>query len=500
MADGLPFDQDFQRRIVKMALQDDGFAVMALRYVKPEMFESDSLQWAWRQIAVERDAGRVPTPLVLRDKIRKVDRPLQPRYFAVMDAIDQDVLREDPYIRHSLTEFVRRNLFVAAYDDSRRVYNMGKPDDAVELMRRETEKIQQVSFDTPSRYSFYEDVDERQRRRVHRSLHEWEHTFPTGIDGVDDVLDGGLSRGELGCWMADSKGGKSLFLIHLAAFTTRGTGRKVLMVLLEGSYAQTANRLDAWHARCAYRDAKRGNFEPGVFAQLRDEYRSLKDRLIIREMTQAWSYTAGDIRSELDELRGQKGWVPDQLVVDYGDLLRSQQKAFSEEEHQRNAFADLKTLTNAGPGYAIWTASQARRPSDPIPFKKKGKKEDEPPPEEGPEDESITKWGKPVLSPRHMSDSYNKVRRVDFLGSINQDAAEKAAKQARLYCAIYRDNAADKLVTISQDLDRMIFVDVLDANNRPDNKERLQSQLAKKFKQDLKNGHSPVNPTWTPPK
>jgi replicative DNA helicase len=481
-----------------MALADDGFATMSLRYVTPEMFESDALQWCWRQIQAERTAGRSPTLLVLRDKVRKIEGALQPRFFAMLDAVDQDILREDAYIKHALTEFVRRNLFVAAYDDSRRIYNMGKPDDAVALMQRETEKIQQVSFESPHRYSFYEDLDDRQRRRIHLSLHQYENTFPTGIDGVDAVLDGGLPRGELGCWMADSKGGKSLFLIHLAGFAARASGRRVLMVLLEGSYRQTANRLDAWHAQVAYRDAKRGQFEAGVFQQLRDEYRSMKDRLIIREMTSAWSYTAGDIRAELEELRGQKGWQPDMLVIDYGDLLRSQEKVRSEEEHQRNAFADLKTLTTHGPGYAIWTASQARRPPDPLPNrKKKGKGKTDDGEGETAEDETITKWGKPVLSPRHMSDSYNKVRRVDFLGSINQDAAEKADKKARLYCAIYRDNAADKLVTITQDLDKMIFVDLLDANNRPDAPAHVQADLVKK--QKIAQAQPFVPSPWTPP-
>jgi hypothetical protein len=498
VAEGLPFDAEFQRRIVKLSLMDDGFAVMALRYVTPEMFESDVLQWAWREIQRERTAGRVPTLLVLRDKVRAVEGVLQPRYHAMCDAMTQDVIREDPYIRHALTEFVRRNLFVAAYDDSRRIYNMGKPDEAVDLMRKQTEKIQQVSFASPARYWFYDDLDARQVRRTHLAQNEWEYTFPTGIVGVDNVLDGGLSRGELGCWMADSKGGKSMFLLHLAAFTARASGRRVLMVLLEGSYAQTANRMDAWHARVAYKDAKRGNFEADVFRKLRDEYRGMKDRLVIREMTSAWSYTAGDIRSEMDELRGQHGWVPDMLVVDYGDLLRSQTKAFSEEEHQRNAFADLKTMTTQAPGYAIWTASQARRPADPLSHKQKGKKDKDAEPEAGPDD-SVMKWGKPVLSPRHMSDSYNKVRRVDFLGSINQDAEEKERQVARLYCAIYRDNAADKLVTIRQDMERMTFVDIMDASNRPDSREKVQADLAKKYKKDFADGVVPPSSAWTPP-
>lgn len=458
-----PFDAQFQRKIVKMALSDDGFCTMALRYITAPMFESDALRWFWQQIQKERQEQRTPTPTTLRDKIRQVEVVLQPRYHAMLDAVDQEILREDQYIRHALQEFVHRNLFVAAYQDSQRIYNMGKVVEAIDLMRQEVDKIHRVTFAPPARYWFYDDLDERQRRRQNIALREWEHTFPTGIVGVDEVLDGGLAKGELGCWMADSKGGKSLFLIHLAAYTCRALQQRVVLVLLEGNYLQTASRLDAWHAQVAYREAKRGQFDYQTLQRLHHEYRAARDRLVVREMTDK-AYSAADIRSEIDDLKSQFGWRPAMLVVDYGDLLRGTGKAFSEEEHQRNAFSDLKAMTSQDDGYAIWTASQARRPGDAA-----GKRDKD--------NDETYKWGKRVLGPKDMADSYNKVRRVDFLGSINQDAEDKEKGTARLYCAIYRDNVADRLVVVKQDLDRMIFADVMDPLNRPDMAAKVQAEL-----------------------
>lgn len=466
MSNGLPFDAEFQRRIVKMALQDDSFVVMALKYVKPEMFESDVLQWAWRQISAEREAGRVPTPLVLRDKVRKIEKPSQPRYFAVLDAIDQDILREDPHIRHSLTEFVRRNLFVAAYDDSRRVYNMGKPDDAVELMRREMEKIQQVSFDQPNHVFFFADIDRRMQRRRRSANNVFSQTFPTGISGVDAVLDGGLSKGELGVWMGDAKAGKSLLLLHLAVFAARGLGRRVLFVVLEGSSEQTEDRLDAYMADAAYHDAKRGDFQLGRGG---DEYRSLRENLVVVGLTKTWTNTVDDIQREMAELKASNGWVPDMIVVDYGDLLRARTPVKSEEEHQREAFADLKSLSTRDGGYAVWTATQARRPEA-----AKGEK---------PID--LKDWeSKAFLRARDVADSYNKVRRADFIGSINRDETEKAHGFARLYCDMYRAGQAGKIVPIKQSLDSMRFVDVLHLLNRPDAPENVRRDLELSVKTD----------------
>jgi replicative DNA helicase len=480
------FNSEFQRKLIKLALIDDGFCTTSMRYVAEQMFESDSLRWCWRQMVRERQEKRTPTMLVLRDLVNRVEQVLQPRYRAMLDAIEADVLREDHYIRHALAEFVKRNLFVEAYNNSRHVYNVGKADEAIELMRQATEKIHTISFAAPARHWFYDDLDERNRRRQDIADREWEHTFPTGIVGVDQVLDGGLSRGELGVWIADSKGGKSVFLVHLAGFTCRSLQRRVLFILLEGSYLQTASRFDAWHASSMYSEVKRGEFDAQTWAMMRHEYHTLRQLLVIREFVDSWSYHAGDIRAELDDLKAQFGWVPDKIVCDYGDLLRSQSRAQSEEEHQRNAFGDLKAMTAQDAGYSIWTASQSRRPVKPYKPRKGADKEDAKAEPEREDDETFIKFGKPVLRGADIADSYNKIRRADFIGSINQDAEEKEKGMARLWCDRYRDNAAQRLVVIKQNLDKMLFADLTDQTNRVDSPDKVQRDIENQFKNKQK--------------
>lgn len=451
-----PFDNEFQRKIVKLSLEDDGFCSQAMKHLEPQMYESDALQWAWRTIQQERKEGRSPTLMVLKDRLRDVQQVLQPRYSALIAMLEADRMREDAFIRHRLAEFIQRNMFVAAFGDSRRLYNMGKVDEAIDLMRGETQKAQQVTFDRPDRGWFFEDLKDRQRIRRRMQEREWEYTFPTGIHITDQVLDGGLSRGELGTWIADSKGGKSLFLVHLTLYVARALMQNTLLCIFEGSRLQTENRLEALAAGLLYREVKRGEIDPEIFERMQEEYRELEGNLVTRGFTDRWNYTAADIRAELDDLKAVHGWRPVMIIADYGDLMRSQEKVNSEEAHQRNAFSDLKALTTQDQGYAVWTASQARRPWDKA--GKTGKDE---------EKRSLV-WGKPVLRAKDIADSYNKIRRSDFIGSINQDYEEKKRGEARLYHELYRDNAAHRICRIKQDLDRMIFADLTDPLNRPD--------------------------------
>jgi hypothetical protein len=464
-----PFDAEFQRKIVRLALEADDFLGLALKWIQPGFFEFDSLRWCWEQIVRERQENRTPTLMVLRDRLRDIDDMKRARYAGVVAQLENEPVREEAFIRQRLAEFVQRNLFVGAFHEAHRLYNAGRFTAAMDLMWIEVDKAKAVTFDAPERSDFFAELPDRQRQRFEDREREWDVTFPTGIHGVDVVLDGGLSLGELGIWIADSKGGKSLFLIHLAIFTVRSIQKNVLFVLLEGDVKQTSNRIETSllqaYGQIGYGDVKRGIIDHAMLERLHDEYRMLRGKLIIRGMTDAWTHTPGDIRREMADLRAQKGWVPEQMIVDYGDLLRSDIKSRSEEEEQRNVFAALKTLSTMDQGYSIWTASQARRPAltqkEIAAQKKQAEKEGK-------------AWMKPVIHARDIADSYNKVRRADFVGSINADHADRLKGESRLWCDMYRDNAAEKLVVVKQNLSRMIFADLLHVTNRPYSKEAAE--------------------------
>jgi hypothetical protein len=480
------FSSEFQRKIVRLACEDDAFANQAFKHIREEWFESDSLRWAWQQIRREREMGRVATLLVLHDRIRDVPQVLQPRYQALVTQMEQDIMREDAYIRERLAEFIQRAIFAEAFLESRRLFNMGAVDQAITLMQEESSKAHRITFDAPDRSWHFAEWQDRQRERRYREAREWEHTYATGITTVDSVLDGGLSKGELGVWIADSKGGKSIFLVHLAAYSSRTTAIKVLFVVLEGSRFQVQNRLDSLMTRVPYKQLKRGDVDPVTFRQTLEEFEHIRRQLVVRGMTSDWNYKVSDIRAEMDELKAQYGWVPDQLVVDYGDLLRSERSNASEEEHQRDAFANLKTLSTQDRGYSIWTASQTRRPWQPKDDKKKG-------PAEGSVQTNDGQW-KPVLKPKDVADSYNKVRRADFIGSINQDAEDKAKKIARLWLAMYRDSPAEVYCEVKQDLNRMIFADLTDPLNRPDSPEMREERARKQKMKNATTSGQPATP------
>ena len=248
---------------------------------------------------------------------------------------------------------------------------------------------------------------------------------------MDDVLDGGLSRAEVGCWIAYAKRGKSTALMHHGVVGTRGLRRYVLHIVLEGTLKQTENRYDTRFSEELYSTIKRGAIDAGAYGRLQAEYEALTRLLVVRAFTQHWEYTALNIEQEIKELRSY-GWKPDIVIVDYGDLLRSRGKADSELAHQKAGFQDLHRIAEREE-VALWTASQAQRPK-------------------GTSDEM-----EHLIKARDIADAYAKIRLCDFIGSINQTNQERQDHRIRLFANEYRDNEAFATIPCYSNFSRMIF-------------------------------------------
>ena len=206
--------------------------------------------------------------------------------------------------------------------------------------------------------------------------------------------------------------------------------RQVAHFVFEGSRKQTEDRYEACFAEECYHTLRQEGFTSERYRQVFQEYQMYTRKLYIKGFTDKWSYSVVDVHEKLKDLKRSHGWKPDLVVIDYGDLLTGREKKYSNEtEKQKAAFRDLKSLANRG--YAVWTASQARRP------------------EKGSEDKAH--W----LYSREIADCYDKVRVADFLGSLNSTNNEKANHVMRILLELYRDNSANIMRVVRADVDKM---------------------------------------------
>lgn len=424
------FDAEFQKSLIRIMVEEDGLYESMGAHIQPEFFESESLAWMWstcKQHYEQYEA--VPSFNVLQHHASKLDVSVKPVYQATVDAVRQASLQDHMWVKDAVLDFVKRNIFTRTFHETRDLYNSGKVEKAYDLMMERMEHIQNTTWEARDESWFFDDLGKREAKRI-MADHDGD-AIPTGFPWLDHIFDGGFHKGEMGIWIAYPKVGKTSMLLNLGRVATAVAYRNVAHFVFEASRQQVENRYDSSFMAEMYHKVRRGNIDGTKYQQAHRTYTFLKGKLYIRGFTDKWDYSVPDIDATLKDLWRTKGWRPDMVIVDYGDLLtgRDKGKYKSTHENQTAAFRDLKSLANRG--YAVWTASQARRPRD------------------------IDENKPTLLQSKDVAESYDKVRVADFIGSLNQTPLEQQHNVMRLYAELYRDNAADKWILVQSQLERM---------------------------------------------
>jgi replicative DNA helicase len=428
-SDRFPFDAEFQKTLLRLLCEDDGLAHALGRHLQPWYFENEALAWAYSycQRHVE-EYGAMPSLGVILQKTRTMDPRVGPVYSMTIEEVIRAPLRDEQWLRDNVLDFVKRNIFARTFAETRELYNSGKVDQAYDLMMQRMEELHATTWEQADRGWIAEEYGVREVRRGREDPSE--NSVPTGFNWLDHILQGGLSKGELGLWIAYSKIGKTTMLVQHGKAAVRNSFIPTAHFVFEGSRRQVENRYDASFSGELYNKVKLGDTTSELYHKAFRNYQLLRGLLVVSGFTERWDYSVVDIHEELKTLRRAYGFIPKLVIVDYGDLLTGREKRYRNEyERQKAAFRDLKSLANRG--YALWTASQAQRP------------------EKGADVKAD------FVKSRQIADAYEKIRVSDFIGSLNQTLDEKDAKVMRLYAELYRDNAADRWLPVEADLDRM---------------------------------------------
>lgn len=430
-----PFGVPFQMKLLKLLMLDGGLVDEAMRHLQPHYFETPELRWVCQRVQDYNNAyGGVPSIEVLR-QISKYEQKLGHTLVPVLEQMDAANLQEEKFLKDHFLDWVKQNLFHQSFREATGLWNNGKRQDAIDHMQKKMEEVERVFWEKHDDEWLMSNIGQRQLAREHAWEDQIKPAIPTGIHQLDLILDGGLSPGELGIWIAYAKGGKSTLLMNHGAQAARFY-KRVMHVILEGSKDLIANRYDAFFSQQAYGQVKKGGMDGAAYSALVQEYKILKDKILLVPMLDKWDYSILDLDARLKHYKRAHGWVPEMIIVDYGDLMHGRNGPYAAPwMSERDCFRDLKLISNRG--FAVWTASQAQRPTTKS------------------YNEHIHE-----IQVAQIAGGIEKVRVADFVGSINMTLEEKAGGLARLWAEVYRDNAAGKVIPLNTNLNHMAFVGV----------------------------------------
>lgn len=249
------------------------------------------------------------------------------------------------------------------------------------------------------------------------------YRLPTGISGeLDKAMSGGIAAGELGFFLAPPGRGKTLALVNVGANAMR-QGKKVLHFTLEINARNVGKRYDSCLCQTTYSEIRE---DPSILMRKMKEIRDRGGSLGIRDYS--YSYCSISELNSIMEERYERGSKVDLLIVDYGDLLMSQQRYKESRFEINKTYEELRVIS----GYfkvPVWTASQANRAA----------------------------LSKPSVDMRDIAEAFGKANTADIIIALSQTEEEKVEKEMRLAIVKNRLGETNPTISVVSDLSRMIL-------------------------------------------
>ena len=383
----IKYGTSFQSKILSSLLTDVKFVKQIIDILEVSYFDTDSNKFLVKSI---------------KDYFVKYkSQPTMEAIKIMVDDIENDVLkvaivdslrnawqhREDPdleFVKEKTLEFCKNQIVKGAIMQSVELLETQQYDEIKVII----DKAMTAGMERDIGHEYITGFEERMTKQAR-------DTLPTAWDSVNNLMDGGLGKGELGVIVAPAGIGKSWTLQAIGTHAVK-CGFSVIHYTLELNAAYVGLRYD-----CIISGQPTGNLQY-YKEEVQREIDKLKGTLIIKYWpTRTASVNTVTAHLQQCELQGIK---PDLVIVDYADIMKST-RHFTEKRHEvGHVYEELRGVAGEF-DVPIWTASQANRSS---------LEED-------------------IIGADKVSEDYSKVMTADFVMSMSRKVEDKIANTGRFH-------------------------------------------------------------------
>jgi len=374
---------------------DKDWAAQMLEVSKPEYFELKYLQYLSEKYFEHfRNFRTFPTlsllASVVKEDLRGTSKALQGQVIDYLTRIKFNPEYGDlPKVKEMALAFCRKQAMKEALESAVDLIETGNHEQVVKIMKEAVA----VGIPASVGHDFKEDFEARFVKMDRKAC-------PTGIPQLDrqDVLNGGLGRGEIGVVTAPTGVGKSHFLVNMGAQALRA-GKNVLHYTFELTETAVGIRYDSNLCEIDSNDVQDNKEE------IRGKYDNLEiGRLIIKEYPTGYASVV-TLRSHIEKLM-MKGFKPSLILIDYADIMRSTRRYDSMRHELKLIYEELRNLAQ-DLNVPIWTASQANREAA----------------------------NADVVGLENMAEAYGKAMVADVVITLSRKASEKSTGHGRMFVA-----------------------------------------------------------------
>lgn len=217
----------YQRRLIHQLIIDNKFALNILEMIDPNYFTDTYLRIVVSEIKNAFDEDEVVPDfesLEFRLYSRNDNETTKLYLKAQLDEIKDGSLNDSNYVQEMGMKFCKQQELIKAVNEIQKIIEVGDLDSYGECEEK-LKKALELGSDKDFGIDVFHNINDVLKD-------DFRNPVPTGIEGLDDKMNGGLSKGELGVILAPFGVGKTTLITKIAneAFNH---GNKVLQIFFE---------------------------------------------------------------------------------------------------------------------------------------------------------------------------------------------------------------------------------------------------------------------------
>jgi replicative DNA helicase len=342
----------FQQSLLKAIIEDRKYGETIIEVLETKFFDNNSFRYIIENVKeLYSSYGKIPNYETVIQKIisESGNKDSNRIHIDTLEQIKNDE-NDVNFVKDRALNFCKQQNLKKELKSVNHIIDNGNFEEYHKI-EQIIQKALQVGTDDNDVVDVFFDIDSALEK-------DFRLPIPTGIVGIDNLLKGGLGRGELGIILAPTGTGKTTILTKIAN-TAFNLDSNVLQIFFEDNRDNIRRKhFTIWT-----------NVEPDDQPEYAEE---VKEKVLeaqarskgILKMIKMSSddATISKIKSKIRKLISE-GFKPDMLILDYVDCVSSDKSVDGEEwKGEGSVMRSLESMTTEF-DMAIWTATQGSRDS-----------------------------------------------------------------------------------------------------------------------------------------
>lgn len=346
---------EYQMSLLKIIIEDKKFAETIIDVIEPTYFENNSFKFIMANLKeYYKSYNTFPSYDVLKQKIQSEnssDTVLRSNIDTIDRIKDHTLAGGDiNFTKEKAYNFCKQQVLKKALKEVETITGSGEFEEYHKI-EKIIQKALQVGVTNDELQDVFDNIGDALKS-------DSRHPIPTGINGLDNCLKGGLGKGELGVVLAPTGTGKTTLLTKITN-TAYNTGFNVVQIFFEDNI----NNIKKKHYTIWTGISPDDQIEnPEETMKLVEEAQTRSTGQIKLLKLPSDSVTISEIKSKLRKLMAD-GFRIDLLTLDYVDCITPERSSYGEEwKGEGSIMRALEAMTSEF-DIAIWTATQGNRES-----------------------------------------------------------------------------------------------------------------------------------------